>query len=145
MLRESELGRNDLQRVQDLLPPTHDRVPARADEILGRHKRQNEGRTPAKEFLSRHVDRETTGRRLRNRIAKRALRNRTSLASYDAVVVVVFDQDFRVVEVLRVPRAAVEEFFAVNQQVNGRIIELTKKLRSHPPVTSIDLSAPASR
>ena len=59
---------------------------------------------------------------------------------YDAVIVVIFDEDFRVNEGLRIERATVEELFPHRAHVNGRIITITKKLRGHPDVAVIELS-----
>ena len=53
-------------------------------------------------------------------------------ADYDAVVIVIFDEDFRVMEGLRLERAIVEELFPHRAHVNGRIITVTQKLRAHP-------------
>ena len=61
-------------------------------------------------------------------------------ADYDAVIVVIFDEDFRVTEGLRLERAAVEDLFAHRPHVNGRIITLTQKLRAHPGVSIVALS-----
>jgi hypothetical protein len=59
---------------------------------------------------------------------------------YDAVIVVIFDEDFRVTEGLRIERATVEELFPHRVHVNGRIITLTQKLRDHPDVAVVQLS-----
>lgn len=59
---------------------------------------------------------------------------------YDAVIVVIFDEDFRVTEGLRIERATVEQLFAHRAHVNGRIITVTQKLRAHPDVASAALS-----
>jgi hypothetical protein len=59
---------------------------------------------------------------------------------YDAVIVVIFTEDLRVDEAIRVPREAVNELFAWNAHVAGRIITVTKKLLAHPKVKSIGLS-----
>ena len=59
---------------------------------------------------------------------------------YDAVIVVIFDEDFRVTEGLRIERATVEELFPHRAHVNGRIITLTQKLRDHPDVAVVQLS-----
>lgn len=61
-------------------------------------------------------------------------------ADYDAVIVVVFDEDFRVVEGLRIERSTVEEIFPHRTHVNGRIVTVTRKLRAHPQVTILELS-----
>lgn len=62
---------------------------------------------------------------------------------YDAVVIVIFDEDFRVTEGLRLSRELVEELFEHKPYVNGRIITVTKTLREHPQVASVDLSTAA--
>lgn len=59
---------------------------------------------------------------------------------YDAVIVVVFTEDLRVERAIRIPHPVVNELFAWNNHVAGRIITLTKKLLEHPAVTGIDLS-----
>jgi hypothetical protein len=59
---------------------------------------------------------------------------------YDAVIVVIFTEDLRVDEALRVPRAVVNELFAWNEHVAGRIVRVTKELLEHPEVRRIDLS-----
>ncbi len=61
-------------------------------------------------------------------------------ADYDAVIVVIFDEDFRVAEGLRIERATVEEIFPHRDYVNGRIIAVTKKLRAYPGVQALTLS-----
>ena len=48
---------------------------------------------------------------------------------YDAVIVVIFDENFRVTEALRIERETVEQLFPHRAHVNGRIITVTKKLR----------------
>jgi hypothetical protein len=59
---------------------------------------------------------------------------------YDAVVIVIFTEDLRVEQALRVPRAVVNELFAWRAHVAGRVITVTRKLLDHPKVTEIDLS-----
>ena len=61
-------------------------------------------------------------------------------ADYDAVIVVIFDEDFRVTEGLRIERATVEQLFPHRAHVNGRIITITKKLREDPDVAVVELS-----
>jgi hypothetical protein len=55
------------------------------------------------------------------------------------VIVVVFDEDFRVTEGLRIDRATVEELFPHRDHVNGRVITVTQKLRDHPDVAVVEL------
>lgn len=59
---------------------------------------------------------------------------------YDCVVVVVFDESFRVTEGLRIPRQVVEARFPVEQYRNARFIRLTRALRDDPRVETVDLS-----
>lgn len=66
-------------------------------------------------------------------------------SDYDAVVVVLLDDDFKVTEGLRIPRATVEELFGHNKHVNGVVIKVSKPLRRHPNVETIDLAAAAAR
>ncbi len=66
-------------------------------------------------------------------------------AGYDTAVVVLLDDDFKVTEGLRIPRATVEELFGHNDHVNGVVIKVSKALREHPDVASLDLAAAASR
>lgn len=61
-------------------------------------------------------------------------------AEYDAVIVVLFDEDFRVTEGLRIPRPTVEELFPHRPYVNGRVVTVTGGLRAHPDVQALVLS-----
>lgn len=61
-------------------------------------------------------------------------------SDYDAVVVVVFREDFGVDLGLRLRRPLVEELFPHNPHVNGRSISITRKLLEHPGVERVDLS-----
>lgn len=61
-------------------------------------------------------------------------------SDYDAVIVVIFDEDIRVTEGLRIARSVVEEVFPHRDHVNGRVITITKKLRAHPEVQALELS-----
>jgi hypothetical protein len=72
----------------------------------------------------------------------RGRRNLTPIrdTDYDAVIVVIFNEDFRVSEGLRIPRATVEQLFPHREHVNGRIITVTNKLRAAASVEVIHLS-----
>jgi hypothetical protein len=59
---------------------------------------------------------------------------------YHAVIVVIFTEDLRVEQTVRVPKAVVNELFAWRDHVAGRIITVTAKLLGHPMVGRIDLS-----
>ncbi|MBA3428822.1 MAG: hypothetical protein H0U07_09650 [Actinobacteria bacterium] len=64
-------------------------------------------------------------------------------SDYDSVVIVVFDEDFKVLEGLKLTREVVEELFAHRPYVNGRIITVTQNLRADERVEKIDLTAAA--
>lgn len=59
---------------------------------------------------------------------------------YTAVIAVVFTEDLRVEEALRIPREVVNELFPHTPHVNGRIIRVTRRLFDHPLVETIELS-----
>jgi hypothetical protein len=61
------------------------------------------------------------------------------------VVIVLFDEDFRVTEGLKLAREVVEELFEHRAHVNGRIITVTQTLRDEPRVETIDLAPAAVR
>ena len=60
--------------------------------------------------------------------------------SYDAVIAVIFTEDLRVEQAIRIPQPVVNELFAWRDHIAGRVITLTNKLLDHPEVTKIDLS-----
>ena len=64
-------------------------------------------------------------------------------SDYDSVVIVVFDEDFKVLEGLKIAREVVEELFGHNKHVNGRIITVTQSLRADERVEKVDLTAAA--
>jgi len=64
--------------------------------------------------------------------------------NYDSVVIVVFDEDFRVAEGLKIERAAVEDLFPIKEHVNGRVITVTKMLCADPRVKTVALSSAAA-
>jgi hypothetical protein len=77
------------------------------------------------------------------RTGTRTRRNLSPVRSddgYDAVIVVIFTDDLRVDQALRIPREVVNELFPRRAHVNGRVITLTATLLAHPDVTSIALS-----
>jgi len=61
-------------------------------------------------------------------------------SDYDAVVVVEFDELFRVLGAMRFERAFVESCFPHRAHVNGRIITLTDKVRSDPRVERLPIA-----
>ena len=77
------------------------------------------------------------------RTGARTRRNLSPVRSedgYTAVVVVIFTEDLRVEQALRIPRDVVNELFDRRPHVNGRIITLGRRLLEHPAVETIDLS-----
>ena len=74
---------------------------------------------------------------------KKTRRNLSPIRSddgYDAVIVVIFTEDLRVAEAIRIPRNVVNELFERRPHVNGRVVRLTKQLREHSEVETIELS-----
>lgn len=59
--------------------------------------------------------------------------------NYDAVIAVIFTENFEVESALRMSRELVEELFPHRAYVNGRIISITRKLQANPEVEQIDL------
>lgn len=60
--------------------------------------------------------------------------------NYDAVIAVIFNENFEVESALRMSRELVEKLFPHRAYVNGRVISITKKLLANPEVEPIDLS-----
>jgi hypothetical protein len=63
---------------------------------------------------------------------------------YHYVIAVIFDEEFRVTEALRIPRDVVEELYPITEHTNAIEIRLTKGLRADPRVESFDLSDAAA-
>ncbi len=61
---------------------------------------------------------------------------------HDFVVLVIFDEHFRVTQALRLNRELIEELFAVNPK-GQRIIRWSKKLATNPTAEPLDLSGAA--
>lgn len=59
---------------------------------------------------------------------------------YESVIIVIFDEDFRISEGLKLTRELVEELYDHRAYVNGRIITVTAKLRADPRVERVDLT-----
>jgi len=58
---------------------------------------------------------------------------------YDAVIVVIFDEDFRVDHALKLSRQLVESMFPHKPYVNGRIVTVTQALYEHPDAELLEL------
>jgi hypothetical protein len=59
---------------------------------------------------------------------------------YTAVIVVIFTEDLRVAEAIRIPREIVNEMFERRSHVNGRIVRFSRRLLANPAVERIELS-----
>ena len=66
-------------------------------------------------------------------------------SDYDLVVVVVFDDEFRLTTALSIPRTVVEDVFPIRPYVNGRIITVTDALAMRAGITTIDMTAAYQR
>ena len=77
---------------------------------------------------------------LRRTGAKRRNLSPVRSDDYDAVIVVIFTEDLRVEQAIRIPQPVVNELFAWRDHVAGRVITVTKKLLGHSEVRKIDLS-----
>lgn len=88
--------------------------------------------TPAGEKVQVKSLREVPGK-------KRTNFSPISDTDYDFVVLVIFDEDFRVTQALRLDRDLVEGLFAINSK-GQRIIRWSKKLAGNPEVRPLDLS-----
>lgn len=129
-------------RARDVVRTQNNPIGDIAEAIVASHYRGTRGsfsqagwdvRTPEGERLQVKALRQTGARSRRNLSPIRD-------TDYDAVIVVVFNEDFRVSEGLRIERETVEEIFPHRDYVNGRIITVTKKLRAHPRVQALQLS-----
>jgi hypothetical protein len=77
---------------------------------------------------------------LRRTGAKRRNLSPVRSDDYVAVIVVIFTEDLRVEQALRIPQPVVNELYAWREHIAGRVITVTKKLLAHPKVRTIDLS-----
>lgn len=56
---------------------------------------------------------------------------------FDYLIAVIFNKDFEVAEVYRIPHYLIGRYFKVNRHVNGVVVNLTKKFLSDPQVEDI--------
>ncbi len=113
-----------------------------AEAIVAEHYGGERGGFSQPDWDVRLPDGERIQVKALRRTGARGRRNLSPIrdSDYDTVVVVIFDEDFRVIEGLRIDRATVERLFSHRTHVNGRIITVTKKLRTLPEVQVIELS-----
>jgi hypothetical protein len=113
-----------------------------AEELVAGHYAGERG-----SFSQKTWDVRTTDELLQVKALRRAgvatRRNLSPVRSddgYDAVIVVIFTEDLRVEEAIRIPREVVNELFEHRSHVNGRVITITRKLLEHPGVETFHLS-----
>lgn len=113
-----------------------------AEELVAIHYGGERGSFSQKSWDVRVGDELLQVKALR-RTGTRTRRNFSPIRSddgYTAVIVVIFTEDLRVEQALRIPREVVNELFPRRSHVNGRIIILGRRLLEHPEVRSVQLS-----
>jgi hypothetical protein len=113
-----------------------------AEELVAQHYGGERGSFSQKTWDVR-VGRELLQVKALRRTGVRTRRNLSPIRSddgYTAVIVVMFTEDLRVEEALRVPREVVNELFPRRAHVNGRIIDVGRRLLEHRAVDVIPLS-----
>lgn len=90
-------------------------------------------RTPTGELLQVKAHRRTGNKTRRNLSPVRS-------DTYTAVIVVIFTEELRVEQAIRIPQPVVNELFAIRPHVNGRVIAITKQLLDHPEVSIFELA-----
>lgn len=113
-----------------------------AEELVAVHYGGERGSFSQKSWDVRVGDELLQVKALR-RTGARTRRNLSPVRSdegYTAVVVVIFTEDLRIEQTLRIPREVVNELFERRAHVNGRIITVTRRLIGHPAVETVDLS-----
>lgn len=134
-------------RERDVVRTNNNPVGDIAEAVVAAHYRAERGSFSQAGWDVRTPDGERIQVKAMRRTASSTRRNLSPIrdSDYDVVVIVVFDEDFRVTEGLRLPRQVVEELFEHKAYVNGRVITVTNALREHPKVTTVDLSSAALR
>lgn len=130
-------------RVRDVIRTNNNPVGDIAEAVVAAHYGGERG-----SFIQAGWDvKAPDGERIQVKALRQTAANprRTNLSpirdrDYDAVVVVIFDEDFRVSEGLKLARDVVEDLFPHRAYVNGRVITVTARLRADPRVELVDLS-----
>jgi hypothetical protein len=134
-------------RMRDIIRTNNNPVGDIAEAIVAKHYEGERGsfsqagwdvKTPDGERIQVKAIRSTPTTRRQN---ASPIRDR----AYDSVVIVVLDENFQVVEGLKLSRETVEELFPHRDYVNGRIITVTAALRANPHVDKLDLRDAAIR
>ncbi len=133
-------------RVRDVVRTNNNPVGDIAEAIVAAHYDGERGsfsqagwdvKTPAGERIQVKSLRQTA-------TGKRSNLSPIRDADYDSVVIVIFDEDFRVTEGLKLAREVVEDLFEHRPYVNGRIITVTARLRADKRIETLEL-APAAQ
>lgn len=113
-----------------------------AEELVAAHFGGERGSFSQTSWNVRTPDSELLQVKALRRTGAKGRRNLSPVRSdaYAAVIVVVFTEDLRVEEAIRIPQQVVTELFKVRPHVNGRVVTLTRRLMDHPKVTSFELS-----
>lgn len=113
-----------------------------AEELVARHYGGKRGSFSQKTW-DVAVGRELLQVKALRRTGAKTRRNLSPVRSddgYTAVIVVVFTEELRVEQAIRIPREVVNELFERREHVNGRVITLGRRLLEHPDVSVVDLS-----
>ena len=113
-----------------------------AEELVALHYGGERGSFSQKTWDVR-VGKELLQVKALRRTGSRTRRNLSPIRSddgYTAVIVVIFTEDLRVEEAIRIPREVVNEMFERQSHVNGRIIRIGSRLLQHLAVETIPLS-----
>ena len=147
-----KLGTRDLLALwAQTLRALHDRGVVRtfnnpigdiAEELVAAHFNGERGSFSQASWDVRTPDGELLQVKALRRTGAKGRRNLSPVRSdaYAAVIVVVFTEDLRVEQAIRISQKVVTELFKVRPHVNGRVITLTRRLMDHPEVTSFELS-----
>jgi hypothetical protein len=134
-------------RVRDVIRTNNNPVGDIAEAIVAAHYGGERGgfsqagwdvRTPEGERIQVKAMRTTATTKRRNVSHIRD-------SDYDSVVIVIFDEDFRVLEGLKITRDVVEELFAIRPYLNGRVILVSQSLRADPRVEKVNLADAGQR
>lgn len=113
-----------------------------AKELVALHYKGERGSFSQASWDVRTPDGELLQVKALRRTGVRTRRNLSPVRSdaYAAVIVVIFTEDLRVEQAIRIPQQVVTALFPIRPHVNGRIITVTKRLLGHPEVSTFELS-----
>lgn len=113
-----------------------------AEELVAAHFEGERGSSSQASWDVRTPDGELLQVKALRRTGSKGQRNLSPVRSdsYAAVIVVVYSEDLRVEQAIRIPQNVVTELFEVRPHVNGRVITLSRRLMDHHDVTMAELS-----